>query len=61
MMKKQTDLAYVGTPEAAASYVATLVTELALVARNHGLDSLGYLLEMARLEAESLGQDAPRK
>ena len=39
--------------EAAASYVASFTTELALIARQHGLDTLGYLLEMARMEAES--------
>ena len=26
---------------------------LAVIARDHGLDALGYLLEMARLEAEN--------
>lgn len=39
---------------AVASYVATLTTDLAVMARKSGLDTLGYLLEMARLEAESL-------
>jgi hypothetical protein len=38
---------------AAANYVATLSAELALVARRHGLDALGYILDMARLEAEN--------
>jgi len=37
-----------------ASYVATLSNDLALLARRNGLDTLGYLLEMVRLEAESL-------
>ncbi len=37
-----------------ASYVATLSTDLASLARRNGLDTLGYLLEMVRLEAESL-------
>ena len=36
-----------------AAYVADLTGELALVARRHGLDTLAYLLDMARLEAES--------
>ena len=39
---------------AAAEYVATLVMELALIARSHELDSLGYILDVARLEAESV-------
>jgi hypothetical protein len=38
---------------AAASYVAELSGELALLARHHRLDALGYILEMARLEAEN--------
>ena len=36
-----------------AAYVAELTGELSLVARRHGLDALAYLLDMARLEAES--------
>ncbi len=39
---------------AVASYEATLSNELALLSRRNGLDTLGYLLEMVRLEAESL-------
>ena len=38
---------------AVASYVAALSADLATMARDTGLDTLGYLLEMARLEAES--------
>ena len=38
---------------AAANYVAELSGELAALARQHRLDALGYILEMARLEAES--------
>jgi hypothetical protein len=38
---------------AAASYVASMVAELAVIARHHGFRTLGYLLEMARLEAEN--------
>jgi len=38
---------------AVASYVATLSADLATMARRTGLDALGYLLEMVRLEAES--------
>jgi hypothetical protein len=33
--------------------VATLSADLATMARRSGLDTLGYLLEMVRLEAES--------
>ena len=38
---------------AAAKYVAELSAELANLARQHGLDALGYILDMARLEAEN--------
>ena len=46
-----------GRPEVraeAAAYVAELTADLARIARGHGLDSLGYLLDMARLEAQSV-------
>jgi hypothetical protein len=42
-----------GDRAAAAAYVAELSGELALIARRHGLDALGYILDMARAEAES--------
>jgi hypothetical protein len=32
-----------------------MTTELALIARRHGLDTLSYILEMARLEADNEG------
>lgn len=38
---------------AAAGYVADLSAELANLARQHGLDALGFILDMARLEAEN--------
>ena len=43
----------IGDREAAADYVAALTAELAALARQHGLDTLSYILDMARLEAES--------
>ena len=36
-----------------ASYVATMSADLATMARRSGLNTLGYLLEMVRLEAEN--------
>jgi hypothetical protein len=36
----------------AASYIAELSSELARLAREHGLSGLAYLLDIARLEAE---------
>ena len=41
-------------PAAAASYIATLTADLAAIARGHGLDTLAYILDMARLEAENV-------
>jgi hypothetical protein len=38
---------------AAAEYLASMTGDLAAMARAHGLDVLGHLLEMARLEAEN--------
>jgi len=54
-----------GSRAAVASYVATISADLAAMARRQGLETLGYLLEMARLEAESAnrpnnGANAPR-
>jgi hypothetical protein len=42
-----------GDQAQAAAYVAELSADLALIARKHGLDALGYILDMARLEAEN--------
>jgi hypothetical protein len=36
-----------------ANYVATISGDLANMARRNGLDTIGYLLEMVRLEAEN--------
>ncbi len=47
--------------KAAASYVAKLSGDLAVIARRHGLDTLGYLLEMAQLEAENVGRHENRR
>ena len=40
--------------EAVAVYIATLSGDLAAIARGHGLDTLGYLLDMAQLEADNV-------
>lgn len=43
---------------AAAAYIADLSGGLAQIARSHGFNTLGYLLDMAKLEAEnSKGMD----
>ncbi len=49
-----------GDPAQAASYVAGLTGELASLVRRHRLDTLGYLLDMVRLEAEETIQRAER-
>ncbi len=36
----------------AALYIADMVENLAAIARRHHLDTLGYLLDIARMEAE---------
>ena len=40
------------TPDSAAHYIASLTEELAQLARRNGLDTLGYILDMARMEAD---------
>jgi hypothetical protein len=45
-----------GEKAATAAYVASLVADLAALARKQKLDTLGYLLDMARLEAEGAAQ-----
>ncbi len=40
-------------PVAVATYVAAMTAELSMLAHHHGFEALGFLLEMARLEAES--------
>jgi hypothetical protein len=42
-----------GNRTVVAQYVATLSAELAIMAKRSGLDTVSFLLEMVRLEAES--------
>jgi hypothetical protein len=42
----------------AAAYVADLTSDLARIARGHGLDVLGHILEMARLEARTIALES---
>jgi hypothetical protein len=39
--------------EEAAAYIAQMAGDLAAIARRGGLDTLCYILDMARLEAEN--------
>jgi len=44
------------TPEDAAQYIASVAAELAQMARRNGFEALGYILEMAQLEADQAGK-----
>lgn len=44
-------------PSNAAQYIRVFADELAQLARRHGLNSLGFILDMARLEAEENAKD----
>ncbi len=52
-MANQPTSSDLGSRTAVASYVASMSADLATMARRTGLETLGYLLEMVRLEAES--------
>ena len=52
-MVNQTTATEPSSRAAVASYVATISADLSAMARRQGLETLSYLLEMARLEAES--------
>jgi hypothetical protein len=43
-----------GGPEEAARYIKSALADLSQVARRHGHDVLGYLLDMAHMEAEEI-------
>jgi hypothetical protein len=48
-------------PAAVADYIATFVSDLSILARGQSLDTLGYILDMAKLEAETISQSARRR
>ena len=51
-----------GGPGEAAGFLAEMVSDLAKLARRHRLDTLGYLLDMAHLEAKEIVRvDAERR
>jgi hypothetical protein len=45
------------TADSAAAYIASLADDLARLARRHGLESLSFILEMARLEADQISKN----
>ncbi len=49
-----------GEAHQVAHYLAAMSDDLATLARRHGLDTLAYLLDMARLEAEQHARLAGR-
>ena len=49
-----------GTPGDAAVYIASLADELAQLAKRYRLDALGYILDMARLEADQISKGGGR-
>jgi hypothetical protein len=59
-MQKQEDNEpeHVRSPTAAAQYIATLSEELARIARRNHLDTLAYILDMARLEAHQIANSS---
>jgi hypothetical protein len=61
MIRDRAKVTKIDEQVAAAGYVASMAGELALMARKHGLDTLGYLLEMVRLEAENIARPASRQ
>jgi hypothetical protein len=46
------------SPAASALYIASLAEELARVARTHGFETLAYLLDLARLEADQISKSS---
>jgi hypothetical protein len=46
-MPEQTQLQDVNNSAEAAAYIADLSLDLAQIARRHGLDALGFILDMA--------------
>jgi hypothetical protein len=45
-----------GDRGAAAAYLASMIGDLATIARRHDFEALTYILDMARLEAEGTVQ-----
>jgi hypothetical protein len=60
MTKPQLASESIGDRTAAAAYVAELAADLAKIARQHDLAALAYILDMAKLEAESATREGSR-
>ena len=46
-------------PEEVAAYIAVLTAEMVRLARKHNLEALGYLLDLARMEAMERSESDP--
>jgi hypothetical protein len=46
------------SPGASALYIASLAEELARLAKTHGFETLAYLLDLARLEADHISKSS---
>ena len=46
-----------GGPDEAALYIKSAIADLSQMARRHGHDMLGYLLDMAQMEADQIVRD----
>ena len=60
-MAKRTNGSEASGRSAAAAYLAAITADLASLARGHGLKVLGYLLDMATVEAENISRQADRR
>ena len=60
-MAKRTNGSEASGRSAAAAYLAAITADLASIARSHRLDVLGYLLDMATVEAENVSRQADRR
>jgi hypothetical protein len=60
-MADRTNSSETGNRTVVTNYAATMSADLATMARRTGLDTLGYLLEMIRLKAESVNGRIERK
>ena len=60
-MAKRTNGSEVCDRATAAAYLAAITADLASLARGHGLKVLGYLLDMATVEAENISRQADRR
>jgi len=51
----------VGSPASVALYIGSIADELGQLAKANGLDSLSYILDMARLEADEVAKCSASK